>query len=646
MPIRILIQLLLSVMCNLVIQTGFSLSNPEEEYSTYLNKYPDEPVIYTLRKHDLNYRVDKDSVITTIKVYEEMLHLGDNTARFVPNKVYSNSFRQLSDLQVYTLVPKKKNYERINVAEFTKSYDTDSDVFYDDKRETRFLFPSIQRGVKTVLEYTITIKNPHFIDQFIIDSYLPVENAMYSVTYDKQITLNPRVFNAGNINISKKTTALPDDQTTIQFSAEAIPKIKFAANCPSYRNLAASIYCPIVYYANTKRERVDVISTPEVLHKQYRTFIKDIQNRDPRVEAILKTIVDENDSDLVKVKKVFAWVQANIKYIAFEDGMRGFIPHPGHYVIEKRYGDCKDMTSATVSLLREAGIEAQYTWVGTRDLPYRYSDIASSIADNHMIATVTIDSTTYYLDATGQYLPIGLPSSMIQGKECLISIDEKEFRVEQAPVIPKEINILSDTLTISLENGTVKGKGKVDLTGFARYYNAFKLIKANKKDVDDYVKKLLTKGSNKFMLSSYEVSNLSDVYTPINIGYEFTIPDYYREVSGNIYINLVLDKTMTDALIESREVPIENDYKYINRSVVRLKLPAGYFLKDLPKDANGINDNFGFNIHFEEEGDDLIVSREFYVNYLVMAPDSFESWNSIITQYANSCRKAIVLSKK
>ena len=622
------------------------LSKPEEEFNNYYDKYPDEAAIYTLRKQEVNYTLVNDSIVTTILVYEELLHLGDNTGRYAGEKVYTSSFIEVSNLKAYTLVPEKRKYKKIDVVEFKKSFDTNSGVFYDDTKEISFTYPSVQKGVKTILEYTKTIKDPRMIGMYFFDTYLPVDKAVYTVIYDDRLDVSPKFNNVESLKINEEKSKVSDNQSSLTYTARHIDKIKFERSCPSYNYMAASVYCPITQFNDSDGETRHLISTPEVLHSWYRTFIQDIQNHDPEIKSLVSAIVDSDDSDLEKVKKIYAWVQGNIKYIAFEDGMRGLIPHPGNYVIEKRYGDCKDMASAIVSMLREAGVEAHFTWVGTRDIPYQYSDVPSPITDNHMIASVLLEGKTYFLDATGQYLPLGLPSSMIQGKECLISLNEVEFLVEKVPVIPKEENVMSDSIAITIDNGTVYGKGTVDLKGYAKFFNTFKLIKANQKSVEDYLQRLLTKGSNKFHLEDYEIACLSDLYAPITIDYNFTIPDYYRKIGDNIYISLVLDRTMTDALLENRSVPIENDYKYINRSIIKLKIPEGYQLKNLPDDLEGTNDNFGFKIQYDRTGSEVVVSREFYVDYLVMEPDSFESWNSTISEYAKACRKALILSKK
>ncbi len=559
--IKGLVGIVFAVLYFCMALVSYGAPKPEDEFMTFRKKYPDEAAIYVVRKQEVNYRLVDDVVVTTIYVYEELLHLGDNTTRYAGDKVYTSSFVEVSDLKAYTLVPQKKKYNKVDVVDFKESYDANSDVFYNDTKEISFTYPSVQKGVKTVLQYTKTIKDSRMMGMYFFNTYLPVDKAVYKVVYDDKMVIEPRLNNVADLEIKEEISKFSETQSSLTYTSKNIDKIKFEKNCPSYSYLGASAYSPIAHITEANGNKRYLISSPEVLHSWYRTFIKDIQHHDPDVKNLVNTIIGQDDSDLDKVEKIYSWVQGNIKYIAFEDGMRGFVPHPGKYVIDKRYGDCKDMASALVSMLREAEIEAHFTWVGTRDLPFKYSDVPAPITDNHMIATVVLDGKTYFLDATGQYLPLGLPSSMIQGKECLISLNEDKFIVEKVPIIPKEINVMCDSVNITLDNGIIKGNAKIEFYGYAKFFNTFKLIKANQKSVDDYLKRLLTKGSNKFHLNNYNISNLSSLYEPISINYDFTLPDYYRKIGDNIYINLVLDRTMTDALLEDRHVALENDYK-------------------------------------------------------------------------------------
>lgn len=645
MFIKILKSLFLPMLYLICIESH-SQSKPEEEYNWYKSKYPDEAAVYVSKNETVTYTIENDSVKTTVVVYEELLHLGENTVRYAGDKIYSSGFYQISDIEAYTLVPGKRKYDRVDVAEFKESFDRDSYVFYDDNKEISFTYPAVQKGVKTVLTYKKTIKDPRMMGMFFFNTYIPVHEAQYIVKYDPKVTIKPQYFNTDKIKIETTEKKLESGLNQSTFKASSIDKIKFDRDCPSYNYLAATVYCPVYSFKKNDNTETMLLSSPAKLHEWYRTFLEKILDSSEEVKDLVATIIDDEDEPLEKVRKIYYWVQANIKYIAFEDGMRGLIPHSGEYVINKRYGDCKDMASTIVSMLREAGIDAHYTWIGSRDLPYKYSETPSPITDNHMIATFILDGKTYFLDATGQYTPIDLPTSMIQGKECLISLGPNEFKIEVVPVIPKETNVMADSVKLTLDNGTLVGTGHVSLSGYAKVFNTYKLIKSNQKTVDNYVERLLGKGSNKFEIGDFTVSNVNDLSKPINMEYSFDISDYYREVGDNIYINLILDKTMTDALLENRTVAIENDYKYINRNVSQLTIPEGYEVRSLPENEQKENENFGYLIKYEVSGNEIIATKEFYIDYLLMQPDQFDSWNQIISEYAKACRKALILSKK
>lgn len=639
------IKVLSTGLCALLINCASGQMKPDEEFKMYKAQYPEEEAVFVKKSEVVDYSIVGDSIKTIIQVYEELLILGEGTSLFAEDKIYSSSFSQTSNIEAYTLLPGKRKYERIDVEEFKESFGQDSYVFYDDSKEISFTYPALQRGAKLVLKYQKTIKDPRLIGMFFFDTYLPVIEASYTLKYDQAIILDPQFFNTENVNIETKELRSETDKWINTYKAKDSKKIKFDYSSPSYNYLAATTYCPISEYKTSNGAQRKVLDSDK-LHEWYRTFIAKVQGKNEEVKELVNSIIEPDDDVLEKVRKIYYWVQSNIKYIAFEDGMRGLIPHSGDYVISKRYGDCKDMASSIVSMLREANIDAHYTWIGSRDLPYKYSTTPSPVTDNHMIATFIHEGKTYFLDATGQYTPIDYPTSMIQGKECLISLGEEDYIIEEVPVMPKEMSVMSDSVNISIENETIKGTGHVYLTGYAKVFNTYKLIKSNPKSVEKYVERLLGKGSNKFEITDFEVSNVDNLSKPINMTYDFVIPDYYKQIGDNIYINLVLDKSMTDAILEDRTVAIENEYKYINRNVTRLNIPDGYEITTLPRDLEGTSDHFGYHISYDLQEDEIIVTKEYYVDYLLMQPDQFESWNEIISEYTKACRKALVLSKK
>ncbi|MEL7148881.1 MAG: DUF3857 domain-containing protein, partial [Bacteroidota bacterium] len=391
--------------------------SPAEEFARLKDKYPDESAVITELRRKMEVTVSGDSLVILVSYYQETMIL-QNPLAFSKEEVYSNSFSKVDQLKAYTMTPGKKKYGKANVSDFKRSYDKDSFVFFDDTEVISFNYPQLTEGSKIVKEYTTTMSDPHLLGRFYFSNYLPVVNARYEILADKTVTIDHGVFNdqAGVIQFDKSNVG---NKVRYLYTAKDLPAIDVKADGPKFSYLTQSAHGTISSYETADGQTISVLSSLDDLHSWYRTFIDDLEV-DQSVEMLATSIVAEDDSDMDKVRKIFYWVQENVRYIAFEQGMRGFIPHAADYVMEKRYGDCKDMTSILVGLLKSQGLNAHYTWIGTRDLPYKYTELPTPSVDNHMIASVELDGKTIFLDATGSYSPLGFPTSMIQGKESLI----------------------------------------------------------------------------------------------------------------------------------------------------------------------------------------------------------------------------------
>ena len=58
------------------------------------------------------------------------------------------------------------------------------------------------------------------------------------------------------------------------------------------------------------------------------------------------------------IQDVIRFVSGNINYVDIELGVGGYIPHSCTTVLDKRYGDCKDMAFLAAAMLRAQGIDA------------------------------------------------------------------------------------------------------------------------------------------------------------------------------------------------------------------------------------------------------------------------------------------------
>src|SRR6185295_4790856 len=120
-----------------------------------------------------------------------------------------------------------------------------------------------------------------------------------------------------------------------------------------------------------------------------------------------------------KIKSIYYWVQDNIRYIAFESGIAGFQPANADQVYKNKYGDCKGMANLLAAMLKIGGYDSRLTWIGTKDIPYDYS-IPSLCINNHMICSVMLKDSLYFLDGTETYISMGDYADRIQGRPAMI----------------------------------------------------------------------------------------------------------------------------------------------------------------------------------------------------------------------------------
>ena len=52
-----------------------------------------------------------------------------------------------------------------------------------------------------------------------------------------------------------------------------------------------------------------------------------------------------------------------------------------------------------------------FTWVGTRDRPYKYHEVPAPVVDNHMILSFKYKDQFYFIDGTSNTSPISEPTA-------------------------------------------------------------------------------------------------------------------------------------------------------------------------------------------------------------------------------------------
>lgn len=619
-----------------------------EVWEKIRQSFPDAPAVYVDRAYVLTLRVEGDSLIAYTDVSEDVLHLRENTESMTPNRVYGSHFSEITGLEAKTLVWDRNRYKEMEVAGYKKNSDRDRGIFYDDSYYFTFDYPSVSIRNRTVVKYREKHRDPRFLSGFVFGSYLPQAKASYTIRATRDIELSLEVLNdpGKRVKVDKKEKG---NTVAYTWTVENYPAIRHESDGPSIR-----YYTPhLVLYVKsfqTKTGRKNVLPNLDALYAWYWTHIENLNKEaGSDLPGIVAKLKSNSKSEAEFVRHVFYWVQDNIQYVAFEEGMRGLIPNSGAYTCEKKYGDCKDMANLIVNMLQLGGVKAYHTWIGTRDLPYRYTHLPSPIVDNHMIVTyVTPEGKYIFIDGTSKYTAMGYPSSMIQGKEALIAKGPTEFEVREVPIVPMEKNTSIDSMVIHLEGTQVTGKGRVEMQGYPKIFGDAELDQPTADGIKNKVNRIAGKGSNKFLLDTYSVSHQFDREMPTRIDYAFTIQDYAQKAGDDLFINLNLSKDYYSAFINkaTRSYPKEIEYAYRETHHTVLEIPQGFTVDELPANVSNQGTFIGFEVTYTRAGNRISLLRTVYVKGLFVEPRDFDAWNSDIRKLSDVYKESIMLRKK
>ncbi len=97
------------------------------------------------------------------------------------------------------------------------------------------------------------------------------------------------------------------------------------------------------------------------------------------------------------------FVQDEIRYLGFEEGINAFKPHNPLQVLKQRFGDCKDKSFLLATILQEIGIDAVPILVHSSKGESIENRAPSPHCFNHCIVTFTKDEETFFIDPTISY---------------------------------------------------------------------------------------------------------------------------------------------------------------------------------------------------------------------------------------------------
>lgn len=539
---------------------------------------------------------------------------------------------------------KLQNADKKDVA-FQKSCGdySSEDIFHSDEKLCVIKFQFTEKGKPFTYSHTENYRDIKFLTTEYLPKHYPVADRIIQFNIPSWLEMDLREFNFNGYNI-EKTSVKDGDITRVSFHMQLVPAYKREPHSPNHAISFPHIVCVARAFSDGGKRTVLFESVKDV-YSWYSTVCSSIGNDPETLKTKVTELTANKKTDLEKIESIFYWVQDNIRYIAFENGIMGFKPDAAQNVFKKKYGDCKGKANLLKAMLTIAGYDARLTWIGTSDLPYDYS-LPSLVVDNHMICTVILNGKKYFLDGTEEFIALNDYAQRIQGKQVLIE-DGKNHILDKIPEFPAERNKQNVTRKIAVADNQLTGSAVEEYNGESKItvQQAFASLQTDKKS--ESLASFLRKDNNNIEVLNISNSDFKDRQKPLQLKYDFKANNQITKAGNELYIVMDWDKEFG-----SLEMPADrkNDYefnqKYYLSAQSELTVPAGYKIDYIPAPVKKSGAGYTFEGSYVNKGKSILYTKTISISKAILKKADFEAWNAFIAEINKFYNDQVVLSKQ
>lgn len=640
---------------------SFSVSAYEiEQLASYQQKYPN--TMGVVLDHSQRVSLMVNSKTGELEIYEtdyeEVLYLKETSKFYTSQSIYTSEFfEDITEISVVIYTNKGKKIKMASSDFQIVDSAPSSWVFHDDDKELTYKLKALGEGYRTVIEYTKRVKRPEFFELFHFMSGYPMEKSRIEIVHAPSTELKFFEENLENEQVVRETNTLKKGNIEHVWEMNDLPEYKTEDGSTDMNNHLPYLIAQIVKY-ELYGEEIKVIGSADDLHGYFQDFLLLTDENEAKAKTkkekggmyeVVDSITVGMENDLERMDTIFRWVQANVKYIAVEDGINGYVPRPCTEVMNNRYGDCKDMGNLLVQMLEYANVPgAHVAWVGTRDIVFLMSDIPTPMACNHVICVVDRpDGGYYYLDATDSEGSYRIPPRSIQSKDLLIHLGKDKYTLYNVPAVAAKNNYFKSVLRYHWdEDDSIRGTGSDFYGGYERSRRTYSLGNLDNEDLEMYVKNLALGGANRYELDSFDIRHLNDKEQELIIDYAFAVDNLFVEDGDQLILNPALFKpriskynTTDHSLTRNKDYHRHVEYHY------EFEIPTGYEVVHLPEGNSYAHELFSFESSFAIENGVLVLKMMYEYHLLEIPTALYEEWNKFSSSINMTTTQNVIFQK-
>lgn len=621
--------------------TVFSQTDFAGKISSWKSAFPKEDVVAYSYKETVNFSLNADPKPGEANVQATVV----NDLTIVPVKdfiKYQDGLYYNDEVSVDNVKATSPKGKDVKIEKLCGSV-RDDDIFHSDSKFCSVKFPLEEKGKSFSYRYENNYRDIKYLTSFYFHHHMPVVERIIEFNIPSWLETDLREFNFKNNVIEKKTEKL-GDITRVTFIIKDIPAFHNEPSSPNHALSYPHIICVNKAYTQNG-QRIVLFESVKDLYGWYSKVCEDIGNKPDELKEKVAALTAGKKTDIEKVESIFYWVQDNIRYIAFENGIMGFKPDAAQNVLKNKYGDCKGKANLLKEMLKIAGYDARLTWIGTSDLPYDYT-LPSLAVDNHMICTVILNGKKYFLDGTEYFIALNDYAQRIQGKQVLIE-DGKGYILDRIPVFPAERNKIKRATKLSLDADVLEGNSSVEYNGESKTMLQAIYSSIRSEDKADVLSGFVKRGNDNIVVNNIKPPDFNDRQKPLTVTYDLKVNNQVTKAGKEMYVIMDWDKEFSSLEFdEDRKNDYEFNYKYDYLIQTELTVPEGYKVDYLPQAFKKTTPDYSFEASYVNKGKTIMYNKTIKINKPVLLKSEFESWNGFIKEINNFYNDQVVLVKQ
>jgi tetratricopeptide (TPR) repeat protein len=343
-----------------------------------------------------------------------------------------------------------------------------------DINKNKIVFKSFEAGDMMYVKWHV--KNyysgklsDHFWDEINFNGYIPKKLVRYSLLVPKNMPFTYTM----QYGDAKPVIDTLQEGLRYSWTMENLPSIKQEEDMPELSDIGTILH-------------ISSIPDWNYIVQWYTDIARDKTRSSFEIKEQVAELLNgkSNLSETDKIRTIYNFITDKIRYSSVSFRQSAYIPQRARDVLVHKLGDCKDVATLCIAMLKEIGIPAYHVLVNTRNEGTNQY-VLPSIAFNHCIVGAETQSGMKYLDLTASNFSMESAPYMDQDAfALLIKPGVKEpFYLADSLFSPKNIARTS-LVTVNADKSIFVDRSSTCAGAAAGYYRE-RFRDKGKKDIEN-----------------------------------------------------------------------------------------------------------------------------------------------------------------